>query len=256
MDPFTATIRWLRKALTGAPYRYDYFGDHLAVRKKYIPFHHDERFAETWSKVCDASAPHWIGGTPDIRWRVHVCNWAAQNCLRLDGDFAEFGVNTGLLTSMILANTDFDKSGKKFFLFDTFKGIPVEMASAAELAGVHKMNRNMYAGNPANRDILSFVRNQLSPHPNAILVPGLLPGSIAEAEFESLCFISIDLNITSAEIGVIEAIWDRITLGGLIVLDDYGLSGHEEQNAAWNKFAKNVDRSIMALPTGQGILMR
>lgn len=256
MDPFTAAIRWLRKALTGAPYRYDYFGDHFAVRKKYIPFHHDARFQETWNRTCEESAPHWIGGTPDIRWRVHVCNWAAQNCLRLDGDFAEFGVNTGLLTSMILRNTDFDNSGKKFFLFDTFEGIPVDMASQTELASVHKMNRNMYAGNPANRDILSFVRKVFAPHPNAVIVQGLLPGTIEQVEIKSLGFVSIDLNITSAEIGVIEAIWDRITPGGIVVLDDYGLAGHDEQNAAWNDFAARADRTIMALPTGQGILMR
>ena len=35
-----------------------------------------------------------------------------------------------------------------------------------------------------------------------------------------------------------------------------GLSGHEEQNAAWNAFAAKADRMIMSLPTGQGILMR
>ncbi len=75
-------------------------------------------------------------------------------------------------------------------------------------------------------------------------------------EFETLSYISIDLNITAAEIGTIEKIWDRITPGGIIVLDDYGLTGHEEQNAAWNEFASKNKRMIMALPTGQGVLMR
>lgn len=256
MDPFTAIVRRLRKALTRAPYKYDYYGDHLAVRKKYIPFQHDARFQQTWEQTCRESEPHWIGGTPDIRWRVHVCIWAAECCLRLPGDFAEFGVNTGLLSTMILRNTTFDESDKKFFLFDTYDGIPEEMASETELKGVHKMNRNMYSGNPANQNIIDFCRKQFGPHPGAVLVPGLLPGSIDDVEFDLLSYISIDLNITAAEIGTIEKIWDRITPGGIIVLDDYGLTGHEEQNAAWNAFAAKQDRTIMALPTGQGILMR
>ncbi|MEO1140671.1 MAG: TylF/MycF/NovP-related O-methyltransferase [Pseudomonadota bacterium] len=256
MDPFTAAIRYLRKALTNAPYKYDYHGDHLAVRKKYVPFLHDAQFQETWDQTCHESAPHWIGGTPDIRWRVHVCLWAAECCLRLPGDFAEFGVNTGLLSTMILRNTEFDASGKKFFLFDTYDGIPEEMASETELAGVHKMNRNMYSGNPANVGIIDFCKKQFAPHPNAVLVPGLLPGSIDDVAFDALSYISIDLNITSAEIGTIEKVWDRITPGGIVVLDDYGLTGHEEQNAAWNAFATRAGRSIMALPTGQGVLMR
>ncbi len=256
MDPITSTIRFLRRALTGAPYRYDYFGDHLSVRKKYIPFLHDDKFQASWDQVCKESEPHWIGGTPDIRWRIHVCLWAAESCLRIPGDFAEFGVNTGLLSTMIVRNTEFDKSGKKFFLFDTYEGIPVEMASEAEMAGVAKMNKNMYTGNPANTNIIEFARKQFAPHPNVVLVQGMLPGSIDQVEFESLSYISIDLNITSAEMGTIQAIWDRITPGGIIVLDDYGLSGHDEQNAAWNEFARGKDRMIMGLPTGQGILMR
>ena len=256
MDPITSTVRFLRRALTKAPYKYDYFADHFAVRKKYVPFLHDEKFQSTWDALCKESAPHWIGGTPDIRWRVHVCLWAAENCLRIPGDFAEFGVSTGLLSTMIVRNTDFDKSGKKFFLFDTYEGIPVEMASASEQKGVAKMNKNMYTGNAANTNIIDFVHKQFAPHPNVQTVQGLLPASIEQVEFESLSYISIDLNITAAEMQTIEAIWDRITPGGIIVLDDYGSTGHEEQKEAWNDFAKRNDRLILAMPTGQGILMR
>lgn len=256
MDPFTSTIRFLRRALTRAPYKYDYYGDHLAVRKKYIPFLHDDKFQSSWDALCKESGPHWIGGTPDIRWRIHVCLWAAECCLRIPGDFAEFGVSTGLLSTMIVRNTDFDNSGKKFYLFDTYEGIPVEMASESEKKGVAKMNKNMYTGNAANTNIIDFVHKQFAPHPNVQTVQGMLPGSLDQVAFERLSYISIDLNITSAEMQTIEAIWDRITPGGIIVLDDYGLAGHEEQNDAWNAFAKRNDRSIMALPTGQGIMMR
>ena len=80
--------------------------------------------------------------------------------------------------------------------------------------------------------------------------------NLDDVAFDKLSYVSIDLNITSAEIAVIEAIWDRITPGGLVVLDDYGLSGHSEQKVAWDDFAKKSQRMIMALPTGQGILQR
>ena len=256
MDIFTFIIRKFRKILTGAPYRYDYFGDHLAVRKKVVPFLDDEKFNSTWEQLCKETNPHWIGGTPDIRWRIHVCIWAAEACMRLEGDFAEFGVNTGLLSTMIMRNTKFDKSGKNFFLFDTYEGIPQSMASRNEMAGVEKMNKNMYSGNPANKNIIDFVRKQFAPYPSSKIVKGLLPGTIDDANFDKLSYVSIDLNITSAEIAVIEAIWDRITPGGLVILDDYGLSGHSEQKAAWDNFAKKSQRMIMALPTGQGILQR
>jgi O-methyltransferase len=256
MDPFTAIVRALRKLVTGAPYRYDYFADHLSVRKKYVPFLHDDSFGASWREVTAKADERWTGGTPDIRWRAHVCIWAAEQCLRLDGDFAEFGVNTGLLSSMVVKETDFDASGKKFFLFDTYEGIPTDMASESEAKGVQKMNKNMYTGNSNNDNVLEFVQEVFAPHPGVETVRGLLPKSIEQASFEKLSYVSIDLNIASAEIGVIEAIWDRIVPGGLIILDDYGFTGHEEQNAAWNVFADKVARRIMSLPTGQGILSR
>ena len=115
-----------------------------------------------------------------------------------------------------MRNTKFDKSGKNFFLFDTYEGIPQSMASQDEMAGVKKMNKN----------IIDFVRKQFAPYPSSKIVKGLLPGTIDDVAFDKLSYVSIDLNITSAEIAVIEAIWNRITPGGLVVLDDYGISGH------------------------------
>ena len=115
MDIFTFAIRKFRKIITGAPYRYDYFGDHLAVRKKVVPFLEDEKFNSTWEQLCKETNPHWIGGTPDIRWRIHVCIWAAEACMRLEG-ILQFGVNTGLLSTMIMRNTSLKNLVKTFFI--------------------------------------------------------------------------------------------------------------------------------------------
>ena len=159
--------------------------------QKYVPFLHDNSFNASWRDVTTKADERWIGGTPDIRWRVHVCIWAAEQCLRLDGDFAEFGVNTGLLSSMILKETDFDASGKKFFLFDTYEGIPIEMASEGEAKGVEKMNKNMYTGNANNDNVLEFVQEVFAPHPGVEIVQGLLPKSIEQASFDKLSYVSI-----------------------------------------------------------------
>ena len=55
---------------------------------------------------------------------------------------------------------------------------------------------------------------------------------------------------------VAEAIWDRLTPGGMIVLDDYGFGGHEEQRAAWDAFTAARGARVLALPTGQGLISR
>jgi O-methyltransferase len=251
MNPYKYLLSAFRKSVSGAPYRFTYAADGFGVRKKYIPFLNNSEFKNAWDQTRIENDQYWGGETPDIRWRCHVCAWAASNALRLEGDFAEFGVNTGMLSSMAIKTTDFVKFGKTFFLFDTFEGIPEEMMTEGERSHARILNKNYRSG-----DILGVAKRIFAPFDNIEFVVGMLPGTIAGSGLERLCYVSIDLNSVTAEMAVIEEIWDRITPGGFIVLDDYGFGGHEEQNVAWNDFAQRNDRSILALPTGQGLLIR
>ena len=251
MNPYQHLLATIRKTVAGAPYRFTYAADGFGVRKKFVPFADDPAFEAAWQETKRHNDPFWDGKTPDIRWRAHVCAWAASNCLRLEGDFAEFGVNTGILSSMILKTTDFAASDKSFYLFDTFGGIPTELATEAEMAHTKAMNETIYAG-----DVLSEAKRAFAPFDNIEFVIGMLPGTLTDCGMDKIAYASIDLNSMIAEMAVAERIWDKITPGGMIVLDDYGFGGHEEQNQAWNDFAKSKDRMILAMPTGQGILMR
>lgn len=252
MNPYQKLLRGLRKSVSGAEYRFTYAADGFGVRKKFVPFLEDAEFECAWQRTLQANEGLWEGGSlPDIRWRCHTCIWAARNCLRLDGDFAEFGVNTGIMSSMILQTTPTNASGKKFYLFDTFSGIPVDTATEAEKAHVEKMNRTLYS-----HDGLEVAKRVFSPFDSVEFVVGRLPETIAKSGVDRLSYVAIDLNSVEAEMAVAGEIWDKIVPGGIIVLDDYGFGGHEEQRLAWDAFASDNGRMVMALPTGQGMLMR
>lgn len=228
-----------------------YAADGLGVSKKFVPFLNDAAFDAAWQDTARINAGLWGGGgLPDIRWRAHVCAWAASNCLRLDGDFAEFGVNTGILSSMILKTVD-GAAARDFYLFDTFAGIPEDMADARELAHTRAMNAELYG-----HDGLAVARKVFDGYDRVNFVVGRLPDTIAGSGLGNIAYASIDLNSVTAEMAVAEEIWDRIVAGGMIVLDDYGFGGHELQNRAWNAFAAARDRRILGLPTGQGLLQK
>ena len=72
----------------------------------------------------------------------------------------------------------------------------------------------------------------------------------------AIAYLHMDLNNAIAEMETIEAIWDRITPGAPIVLDDYAFGGHEAQYEAWNAFGKEKDHPIFTLPTGQGLMLK
>jgi len=251
VNPYLRTRNAILKAVTGAPHTFTYAGDGFAVRKKYLPFGNDPDFDSAWRDVSAINAPVFGGTMPDIRWRAHVCIWAASNCARLDGDFAEFGVNTGVLSYMVQRVLGEEIAHKKFYLFDTFHGIPPETASTAEADHVRALNDTLYA-----QAVYEFTKAQFSDYPNVELVRGFLPATIQAITDRKLSYVSIDLNAASTEIAVISEIWEQLVGGAHIVLDDYGFGGHEDQNAAWNEYAARVGRRILALPTGQGLLIK
>lgn len=227
-------------------FKCDYKGDGLAIRGKGVPFD-DERFARAWSHAEEMNREGWPDGVPDIRWRAHVCCWAAHNGLRLEGDFVECGVHTGLLSMTICGYLEL--TGRRFLLFDTFEGIPVERAPESERASAVAANQHYF-------DVYALAERNFGAFPEARLVRGILPDTLDTVDIDRIAYLSIDLNSAWAEKAVIERLWDSLSPGALVVIDDYGWRGHDSQRAMWDAFAAGKQRTILLLPTGQGMLSR
>ena len=184
MNPWQKLLRAVRQTVAGTPIRFTYAADGFGVRKKFVPFLNDPAFAKAWDETVALNAGLWEGGPlPDIRWRCHTCAWAAEACLRLDGDFAEFGVNTGVLSSMVLKTTRLAQTDKRFFLFDTFEGIPEDMATAAEQAHVREMNKSLYA-----HDALTIAKRAFASFDSVRFVVGRLPESLEGSGLDRLAY--------------------------------------------------------------------
>lgn len=228
----------------------DFRADGLAVKDKNLGFIDDPSFNAAWEKAVAGSLAGWNGQVPDIRWRAHLACWAARHGLELEGDFVECGVYTGLLSQTICHFLDFNRTNKAFYLFDTFKGMPVERMSGRERAMAERGNAYLY------RPSLEIAQSNFAAFPNAHIVQGLLPDSLAMAPLSRISYLSVDLNFAEAERQVMEALWDKLVPSAIVVIDDYAFRDHSEQYAMWNTFAASVGRMIFTCPTGQGLLIR
>jgi hypothetical protein len=231
----------------------DYRADGLAVVGKNLGFLNDPAFNEAWAKTKLLNLEGWSNDVPDIRWRAHVACWAVDSSLRAcsGGDLAEFGVHTGIISLMLCQLTSFNTSGRKLYLFDTFSGIPeLESLSPAEKAHTETLNASIYF------DCFWIAERNFSEFKNVELVKGILPASLNDAQFESLCFAHFDLNNSQSEMAVLRDVWDRILPGGMILLDDYAWTDYQPQYDAWNQFSRKVDHPILTLPTGQGLIVK
>jgi hypothetical protein len=64
------------------------------------------------------------------------------------------------------------------------------------------------------------------------------------------------MNCVQPEVSALEYFWPRLEASAIVVLDDYGWPGHENQKDAADNFASSVGTKVLSLPTGQGILIK
>jgi hypothetical protein len=235
------------RALVQGPLTYNQDG--LATRHN-ADFMREPRFAEAYRAGLENAPP----GT-QVEWRVHVALWCASQAAQLEGDFVECGVHTGILSGAVMTWLDFAReASRRFWLFDTWQGIPQEQMSEEEKRfGVAAMNRKYQDGD----EIHAGVVRKFARWPNAVVVRGRVPESLeAMKTGAKVAYASIDMNVAAAEIAAIEFLWPRLVPGALVLLDDYGWAAHVNQKRAWDAFARERGVAILALPTGQGLLLK
>jgi len=92
--------------------------------------------------------------------------------------------------------------------------------------------------------------------PRVKLVRGMVPDTLSTVNIEAVSYLSIDMNIAYPERKAIEHFWPLLSPGGLVVLDDYGWKDYEEQRQTMDEFAEQAGVAILALPTGQGLIIK
>jgi O-methyltransferase len=232
-----------------------YDQDYLCVWGRNMAFLNEPRFTEAYHQGMDSG--HKIkrakGSREDIHieWRVHVVCWAAALAAKLPGDFVECGVNTGIFSLAACSYIDFNRTGKRFYLFDTFAGIPPDQISERE----HGLNREL-ENEWFYEECYEQARQNFAPYPNAVLVRGRVPDTLNSVSIDRVCYLSIDMNIVAPEIAAIRHFWDKLADGAPVILDDYGWGGYAPQQEAMDEFAAGVGCKILTLPTGQGLLVK
>ena len=232
-----------------------YDADNLTVWHKSVHFLKDPRFLAAYHRGMNSG--HKICREPGsdidihIEWRVHVILWAAWQASMLPGDFVECGVNTGIYSLAICEYLNFNRTGKNFYLFDTFAGIPLEQITEREKA-LGRIEENL----AWFEECYDVARRNFAPYPKAQLVRGRIPDTLSTVTIDQVCYLSLDLNIVEPEIAAMEFFWDKLSPGAPVVLDDYGWLGFAPQREALDAFAARKGVAILNLPTGQGLLIK
>jgi hypothetical protein len=173
----------------------------------------------------------------------------------IPGDIVECGVfkGTGLFTFLKLKRYLCPNSGKKVVGFDFFNSDKL----IESLAGIDKEamktlfeQRNYKHGSSHVEAFNDFIKkNGFEDHEFE-----LVPGDITQSAYEyaasrpgfriSLLYIDLDLDVPTYE--TLNALWDRVSKGGIIVFDEYGFHKWSEASGA-DRFFQDKDVEIKSL---------
>lgn len=191
-----------------------------------------------------------------IEWRVHVALWAARCALGIPGDFVECGVNAGFVASAIMRHLAWQGVDKTFYLIDTFGGPVLSQYSEEEIRrGQRRVAEDAIAKGAYVTDI-ERVRVNFAEWPNASVVQGAVPEVLASLAPGPVAFLHLDMNCAAPERAALEYFWDRLSPGGLVLLDDYAMHANDALAEAIDEAAHARGAEVLSLPTGQGLIWK
>jgi len=177
-----------------------------------------------------------------IMWRRYILATSAFHAVQLDGDFVECGCYTGVGMKIVmdyLGGTEFPRA---FWGYDLFERSDDRLHPEGTLHSV---------------DLYDKVRQKFAAYPRVRVLKGAIPGIFAQGMPERISFLHIDLNHAEAEIAALEALFDRVVPGGMIILDDYEWSlEYRAQKLAEDDWFEPRGYRVIPLPTGQGMLVK
>lgn len=184
----------------------------------------------------------------DISWRLHVMLWAfgvaMKNPLSKNAIFIECGTGRGYMAAAVSKYFKLSEKFPPFYLIDTFSSdliLDFENSKTSPAAFAY-----------SNGD--EEVREYFSKYNNVIILKGFIPDILSELPRSPICFLHVDLNNAAAELAALEQLVSQFISGAIIIFDDYGGPGGEEQALCHEQFAKKYNKHLLILPTGQAII--
>jgi Macrocin-O-methyltransferase (TylF) len=250
--------RWVRQKLEAAGYfvfnlhTQGLYGHDGVFTFNNSHFAHDPDFKAAYQRGVQASR----GVDPKIEWRVHVALWAARSVVHIQGDFVECGVNAGFMSSAIMQRLGWQSLDKVFYLIDTFSGPVLSQYSDEEVEqGQMKVAEDAMAKGAYVMDP-ELARANFAEWPNVEIVQGVVPDVLEQLKVDQVAFLHLDMNCAGPERAAFEYFWNKLSPGGVVLLDDYAAYGYDASAKAIDEAAGARGAQVLSLPTGQGLIWK
>jgi O-methyltransferase len=171
--------------------------------------------------------------------------------MKVPGDICEFGVAQGA-TSKLLASEIMPLTERKFWLFDSFEGLPAPSKEDRLIHDIFKLGTmDKYEGTMASpeSEVLGKLASVDFPRDRIKIKKGWVKDAIKSGELpRQVAFAYVDFDFYDPIKDALAFLDTRMPAGGRIVVDDYGFFSEGAQLAVDQFVAANRDRYKFEMP--------
>jgi O-methyltransferase len=206
----------------------------------YSPWLKDKEFQETFEVIRDFTLVD--------RYRCFELWTLIEQSAKLDGGIIEVGVWRGGTGALIAKKAELCGIANPVYLCDTFKGVVKAGDDDSYSGGEHAdTSRKVVEG-------LIFDRMKLN---SVKIMEGVFPDQtsrfIEESQFR---FCHVDVDVYQSAKDIVDWIWDRLVIGGIVVYDDYGFQSCRGITKYVEEQSLLKDRLIIHNLNGHAIIIK
>lgn len=182
------------------------------------------------------------------KYRCYELWQLVEETVTLDGALIEIGVWKGGSGSLIAKKAKLDGIKNKVYLCDTFTGVVK--------AGIKDSKYKGGEHTDTSKEIVKKVINELKLDNTKILV-GIFPEETSKLVSDRIFrFCHIDVDVYQSAKDIVEWLWPKLVIGGIIVFDDYGFQGCDGVTCFVNEERNKKDRLVIHNLNGHAIFIK
>jgi O-methyltransferase len=178
---------------------------------------------------------------------------------RIPGDIVECGVwRGGSMQAVALTLLEAGSTDRELQLYDTFEGMPPptdrdqrrhDGRAAAELLAAHGRDSRVWAV-ATLEDVRAGMRELDYPSERIHFHRGLVEDTIPSEAPERIAILRLDTDWYESTRHELEHLYDRLSPGGVLIIDDYG--HWEGARQAVDEFLERTGEPLLLLPSASG----
>jgi len=187
---------------------------------------------------------------------LHLSNYFIYS-LPLPGAAIECGVARGFSSMLLNTIAGFypDYKSKDFYMLDSFEGLSeitdndlVVADDANEVLSSYKQGDMSWS--------IEKIKTTFAEFPQVKLVKGWIPDAFEQLPEQQWSFVHIDVDLYDPTLTCLEYFYNRMVTGGVIINDDYASPDFPGGGKAWDEFCAANDLPVVALDTGQAVILK